>query len=364
MIRFGFVCLLLGAMAWGQTSAPAPASSSQKPSAPAAATPGSPSGSAAPQQPEDTASKVAPDAAVITVDGLCDNPPADKSAGSCKTVITRAQFEELLNAIQPNMPARARRQFANRYVNALVMSQKAHELGLDQGEKFDQRMKLARIQILSQSLSQSIQEKAAQISDQDIQDYYDKNKADFQQAQLTRIFIPRVQQPSSKVKLSPAEEEKRSSAGEVAMKAEAEKIRARAAAGEDMTKLQAEAFQVAGIKANSPTTDMGKVRRSSLPPNQASVMDLKTGTVSQLLSDQSGYFVYKVGVKETPALDSVKEEIRGTLRGQRMQDNMQAVEKSATPKLDDDYFGPEGPQHGMMPMPPGAPGRPGQPRHQ
>lgn len=366
MIRYGFACLLLGAMAWGQASAPAPAASSQKPSTPPAAGPASPNGvmgnPMGSQPPEDTASKVAPDAAVITIDGFCENPPADKTAGSCKTVITRAEFEKMLDSIQPNMPPRARRQFANRYVNAMVMGQKAHEMGLDQGEKFQERMKLARVQILSQELSQSIQEKAGQISDQDLQDYYDKNKADFQEAQLSRIFIPRVQQASSKVKLTAAEEEKRSKAGEAAMKAEAEKIRTRAAAGEDMTKLQAEAFQVAGIKATSPTTDMGKVRRSSLPPSQASVMDLKTGTISELLSDQSGYFVYKVGAKETPSLDTVKEEIRGTLRAQRMQDQMQAVEKSATTTLDDAYFGPEGPQRGMMPMPPGMPGRPGVPR--
>jgi len=227
MNRYGLVCLLFGALTWGQ-AAPNSAPPAQKP----AATPGP---AASPAAQEDAASKVAPDAPVITVDGLCDNPPADKSAGSCSTVITRDQFEKLLQSIQPNMPPRARRQFANRYVNALIMSQKAHEMGLDQGPKFDQRMKLARIQILSQELSQSIQEKASQISDDDIKDYYEKNKAEFEEASLRRIYIPKVQQPpASKVKLSQAEEDKRAKAGEMAMKAEAAKIRARAAAGDTL----------------------------------------------------------------------------------------------------------------------------------
>jgi hypothetical protein len=351
MIRYACTCLLLGTLAWGQ--APMAAPPAQKPGTPAgtSAFPGDA------KDQEAAAAKVAPDAPVITVDGLC----ADKSAGTCKTVITREQFEKLVDAIQPNMPVRARRQFANRYANALVMSQKAHDMGLDQGPKFEQRLQLARVQILSQSLSQAIQEKAGQISDQDIQDYFDKNKAEFQEATLHRIFIPRVQQQAtSKIKLSEAEEAKRSAAGEAAMKAEAQKMRAGAAAGGDLNKLQEEAFQVAGIKAKSPTTDMGKVRRSSLPPNQAAVMDLKTGAVSELLSDQSGYFVYKVGAKDAPTVDGVKEEIRGTLRSQRMQDEMQAVEKSATPALDEAYFGPEGPQRPMPPMP--GMGQPGQPR--
>jgi hypothetical protein len=355
MIRYALICLLLGAMAWGQ--APMSAPPTQKP--------GGPVGTSTPppdaKDQEAAEAKVAPDAPVITIDGLCE----DKAANPCKTVITKEQFEKMVDAIQPNMPARARRQFANRYSNALVMSAKAHELGLDQGPKFEQRLQLARTQILSQSLSQSIQEKAAQISDQDIQDYFDKNKADFEEATLHRVFIPRVQQqPASKVKLSAAEEAKQSAAGEKAMKTEAEKIRAAAAAGGDLNKLQAEAFLVAGIKTKSPTTDMGKVRRSSLPQGQTSVMDLKTGAVSELLSDQSGYFVYKVGAKETPTLDSVKEEIKGTLRSQRMQEQMQAVQKSATPALDEAYFGPEAPQRPM----PGMPGMPGMgqpvpPRH-
>jgi len=359
MKRYGFVCLLLGTLMWGQTAPSSPAAApAQKPAAPAPEKPASAPAAAAQ---EDAASKVAPDAAVITVDGLCEQPPADKSAGPCKTVFTREQFEKILNAIQPNMPARGRRQLANRYVNALVMSQKAHALGLDQGPAFDQRMALMRIQVLSQMLNQSMQEKASQVPDQDIKDYYEKNKADFREAELHRIFIPRTQTQNSKVKLSPSEQEKATKQGEATMKAEADKIRARAAAGEDLKKLQEETFQVAGIKTKAPSTDMGQVRPNGLPPAQASVMDLKTGAVSEVLSDASGYLVYKVGAKDTLALDKVEDEIRGTLRGQRLQAEMQAVQQSATTALDETYFGPDVPMRPGMPMPPGMPGRPAPP---
>ena len=140
------------------------------------------------------------------------------------------------------------------------------------------------------------------------------------------------------------------------MKKEADKLHARAAAGESFTKLQAEAFTVAGLKTKAPSVKMGKVRRSGLPPAHASVMDLKTGEISSVLSDQSGYFIYKVGAKETEPLDKVKDEIRATLRSQRMQDQMRALQQSATPVLDDAYFGPEAPAHGMpLPPPTGGP---------
>jgi hypothetical protein len=76
-----------------------------------------------------------------------------------------------------------------------------------------------------------------------------------------------------------------------------------------------------------------------------------------VFSDQSGYFIYKVGVKDVEPLDDkLKEEIRGTLRTQRVQEQMQAVQKSATPTLDESYFGPEMPPTHGMPIPPPAPG--------
>jgi hypothetical protein len=201
-----------------------------------------------------------------------------------------------------------------------------------------------------------VQEKAGQISDQDIEDYYKSHSADYEEADLQRVFVPRSQQfPASKIKLSAAEEKKRQKDGDAAMRAEADKLRSRAAAGEDLTKLQGEAFLLSGIKSKAPSTKMGKERRSNLPPAQASVMDLKTGDVSTVLSDQSGYFIYKVGAKDVESLDKVKEEIRGALRTQRVQEQMQAVQKSSTPTLDEAYFGPEQAQPQGMPFAPGGP---------
>jgi hypothetical protein len=346
MMQYAIVCLLLAAMSWGQAASPTSTPAPQQSGA-------APAGNAAGGQ-EPEAAKVAPDAPVITINGLCDNPPADKAAdANCKTVITRAEFEQLLDAVQPNMPPRVRRQFATRYSSALVMAQKAHEMNLDQGQKFEDRMKLARVQILAQSFNQAVQEKAGQISDQDIEDYYHSKSADYEEADLQRIFVPRSQQlPASKVKLSAAAEKKRQKDAEDVMEKEATKLRARAVAGEDFAKLEGEAYVLAAVKGKAPSTKMGKTRRSGLPPAQASVMDLKAGEISPVLSDQSGYFIYKAGAKDVEPLDKVKEEIRGTMRTQRLQEQMTATQQAATPTLDESYYGPEmGPMHGM-PLPP------------
>jgi hypothetical protein len=346
MTRYGLLCLLLGALAWGQANtSPAP----QKPAAPAP-------GAAA--QAQDTDANVAPDAPVITISGLCSTPAA---GSDCKTVITRAQFEKMVDAVQPNMPARMRRQFATRYANALVMSEKGEQMGLDKGPDYDEHMKLARMQVLAQELNKALQEKAGEISDKDLQDYYHTNIAKFEQADLERVYIPKTQQaPEPKddkdaKKESEADEQKRTEAGEKAMKAEADKLHTQAAAGTAFSKLQEAAFETAGIKSGAPSTDMAKMRRSMLPPDQASVMDLKPGEVSALITDSNGYFIYRLKSKDTIPFDQAKEEIKGSLRSERFQESMKAITDAATPALDDKYFGaaPPMPQRpGMPPIPP------------
>ena len=136
-----------------------------------------------------------PATAVITIPGLCDKPPVDKSkAATCKTVVTRAEFEQLVAAVAPTIAPPARKQLATQYGMALVMVHKAHEMGLDQGPKYQELMRVARIGVLTKELSQKLQEQAGKISDKEIETYYHNNEASFQEVDLQRIFIPRSKQ--------------------------------------------------------------------------------------------------------------------------------------------------------------------------
>jgi parvulin-like peptidyl-prolyl isomerase len=336
MFKYCSVCLLLGVLAWGQATSPAPAPAT----APPPATP------------------IALDAAVITITGMCDHPPADKTAdATCKTVITRADFEKVVAAVQPSMQGRARRSFAERYAHTLVMAHKAEEMGLDKSPTFEENMQLQRIQVLARELAKALQEKASQISDKEIEDYYHANPSKFEEADLMRVYIPKAEdqltfddnEGKDVKKEDAADQEKDKAKAEQAMKDAAEKLRARAAAGEDFAKLQAEAFTIAGIKAATPSVDMGKTRRNMLAATQASVMDMKVGELSGVIVDQNGYFIYKVKSKDTLSLDQARDEIKATLRSQHLAAENTAVQQSATPTLDDAYFGPDAPPRGPMP---------------
>jgi hypothetical protein len=316
-------------VAWGQAAKPA-----ARPAPPKAA-----SASSAPAGNTAGAATVTPGTPVITIAGLCDKPPVDKSkAADCKTVVTRAEFEQLVAAVAPTIAPAARKQLATQYGTALVMVHKAHQMGLDQGPKFQELMRVARIGVLTKEMSQSLQEEAAHISDKEVETYYHNNDAAFQEVDLQRIFIPRSKQiTDSKDKPADDEAKKRQQESEDAMKKLAEGVRARAAAGEDFEKLQDEVTAASELKGKPPTK-LGKIRRTSLPPDQAEIFNLKPGETSQPITTPNGTLVYKAGEKDTLPLDKVRDEISSTLRSQHMQDALQTIQQSATPELNEKYF--------------------------
>ena len=332
MTRYGLVCLLLGLLSWYHAASSSSTLAVQTTATVETTPRGLGHGS--------DISNVAPDKPLITIAGLCDNSSvANPKASNCKTVITQTQFEKVIDAIQPNMSTRTRREFALRYADALVMAKKAEQMGLDKGANYEEQMKLARIQILSQDMKKVIQEKVSQISEKDIEDYYHDNIARFEKAQVDRIYVPKNQQPpsASDKKQSDADSQDRSQGSEQTIKDEADNLRARAVAGEEFPKLQADAYRVAGIRSAAPTTSM-VIRRTSLPPSETSIMDLNSGEISAVLVDPNGYAIYRVKTKDTLPLNQVREEIKETLRSHRMQDEMRGILDPATPTLNESYF--------------------------
>lgn len=358
------VCVLFGALAWGQAPGTAPPAQA----APAPQTP--------PAAPADTSASVAPDAAVITIKGVCTAAPkpavksaaataakseAPKaSAGDCKTVVTKAEFEKLANGVAPNVTPQLKRQLATVLPKFIAMSTEAKKKGLDKTPQYEQTLKFAKMQILTQQLQRSIQDEAAKVPDSDMQEYYKDHKQDFEQYSLDRLFVPRTKQDlegkeeeekadkdeklsEEQQKAKQAEEKAKNEEAEQAMTKLAETLRGRAAAGEDFVKLQKEAFDAAGMKIESPTVNLPSVRRNGLPPQHAGVFDLKPGEVSQVINDSGGHYIYKVNSKQDLPFDQVKNEIHSTVQNERMREMMEKVNNSFKVETNEAYFGAGGP---------------------
>ncbi len=309
-------CLVLAGAALGQSNLPGPGSMA------AGATP-----------------TVAPDAAVITVQGMCEKS-AGSSAADCKTVITRAEFEKAMNAVQPNMPDAAKKQFANRYVVALYLAEKAHELGLDQGPDFDEKMYLAKLQILASLGSTHVHQEAAKVTDTEVETSYHEHISDYQTISYERLYVPKQKKVDSATQTANDPDlQKKREASQADMKAEADKLRARAATGEDFSKLQQEAYDFGGyaqIKASSSRVD--KTRKGGIPPADDSIFELKVGDVSQVFADSAGFVIYKIEAIEDVPMAAVHDEISRKLASDRERGAIESLQNSI--KLDNAYFAP------------------------
>jgi hypothetical protein len=304
------MCLLLASLAYGQAAPPAARAGAEE------------IASAATEKAPESA--VGPDDPVITVNGFCAAPAQPGSA--CKTVITRAQFEKLIEALEPGMALSLRLKVANAYARDLRMSAAAEKRGLDKTPAFEEEMRYARMQLLSQDLNRALQAEADNITDTDLEDYYKRNESSYEEATLARIFVPRTKQTGP---------------DEDAMTKAAADLRARALNGEDPDKLQIEAYTAAGFPRTIPSTKLENVRRATLPPQHEAVMDLKPGEVSQVFSDPAGaHFIYKMISKETLTPESVKAEIRTTISTQRYRDSVKSFQGDVV--FSDAYFNPPG----------------------
>jgi len=222
----------------------------------------------------------------------------------------------------------SKRQIARAYPEFLVMAHEAEQRGLEKTTRFEERLGFARLQILSQELVRQIQEQAAQVPDKDVEDYYQKNSRDFETADLQRIVIP---PRGEKDELPPQ-----------AINKEAEALRARAAAGEDFTKLQKAAYEAAGVSGNTePDPNLRNMRRRGLPPTHASVFDLKPGEVSAVISDATGFYIYKMESKGMVPLQTAHREIWNVLRQERARKMIESVQQPFTTEVNHAYFGPD-----------------------
>jgi PPIC-type PPIASE domain len=313
------------------------------------------------EPPPASAVSVPPDSPVITVEGVCDHTsgaaslsggargqgsaatdsakkesaPAGSIGAGCKTIVTKAQFEKLVDALNPQMPATGKRRLAESYPGLLLFTDKAHELGLDQDPRFAEMMRFASMQLLTQSLNRYFEQQASNISDAEVEQYYTENAIRFERAELLRIFVPK--QPQLSQRTASGEESSRTI--DSPMRPVAEKIHARAAAGEDFQQLQKEAFEAAGIATESPNVSMGKMAVTRLPLNHQEVFELEPGGVSDVIADSSGYYIYKAVSKQMVPLSQASKEIRKSIASERVQASTAALNKSIKSELNPAYFG-------------------------
>jgi parvulin-like peptidyl-prolyl cis-trans isomerase-like protein len=286
----------------------------------------SPAAKASPTQVE-----ITPDTPVVTLDGICDEPRSPGSKG-CKTVITRAQMDSLLDMVSPGAPPAARSTFAITYARFLAAADASQRQHLEKdpavAAELQEQLKLARIRVLTKAFYHQLEEQATNVPDSEIQKFYTEHKANFVQGEVRRLTIPRsaITNP-----VQPMDGQ--------AVKAKIEELEAWAARGEDFDQVQQEAYAMFGITSAPPPTKPILVRRASLRPNEATVFDLNVGEVTQVLSSPDGFVILKLESKEFVPIEVAQSEFKPFLQQQRKAEALQNAAKNVTAEFNLAYLG-------------------------
>ncbi|HLK07388.1 MAG TPA: peptidylprolyl isomerase [Candidatus Angelobacter sp.] len=298
-----------------------------------------------------------PETPVISIKGLC---PAENSAAvsnkvpsnaDCSMTVTKQQFDNLVKAFNMNSTQAQRRNLGQSYVELLIFSEAAKAAGIENTPAFIEVMRVLQMKTLGDLYRNQLAEQYRNPSEQEIEDYYKANPDKFEGAKLSRIFIPTNDPDPQATAEKKTEYQKK--APQVA-----DDIKARAAKGEDMSKLQKDAYTALAIAATPPTTDLGLARHGTFPPKiEQEIFSHKAGEVFR--SDEgTGHMIYRVDSRQTSPLESVKAEITQQLFRQKMEAKTKELNSAVHAEYDEKYFGPPvAPMQLKPPMPPNPQGR-------
>jgi parvulin-like peptidyl-prolyl isomerase len=261
--------------------------------------------------------------------------------------VTKAQLDKLIGLLnQSNMTVtpQIRRQFATNYVELLVYAAAAQKAGADDA-KFAELMRFVRLRTLVSVYRANLQEHYAKPPEKDIESHYNVNKSKYEEVKLSRLFIP------AKNTAAQDKDEWEKKAAQLATD-----LHDRAAKGEDLEKLQKEAYTTLGLTIAPPSTNFGERRRGGLPqPQEQELFALKPGEVSKVDQQAAGYTIYKVESRDFIPLDKVKDEISREIGRANLEARNKEINSGIHADLNESYFGPATPPPSAVP--PGTPAR-------
>jgi hypothetical protein len=355
MTRSLIICILLAVTAAAQKPQNPP--SKQAPAAPAATPSPSPASHATPPsllKRDEKPAEVPPNQPVISVKGLCPAEPnvatntKVPSTAECTISVTKEQFDNLMKAFNTNnqpVTQAQRRGLAEKYVELLVFSEAAQAAGVENTPTYAEVMRVLRLKTLGDLYLNQLAEQYRNPPEQEIEAYYQGNQQKYEAAKLSRIFLPKNDPDSKATPEQKQEYDKK-------IQQVSDDIQARAAKGEDLAKLQKEAYTSLGIAAAPPTTELSMARHGMFPPKlDQEIFSHKAGEVFRS-DDANGYMIYRVESRQTSPLESVKAEISQQIFRQKMEAKTKELNAPVHAEYDEKYFGP--PVPAGPPKPPGA----------
>ncbi len=274
------------------------------------------------------AESAATSAPVVTLEGVCRER---QPQGACKTEITREDLDAFVNDFAPGEKEGARARLAVQYARTLAFSAFAEQLGLEKDPALAKELafeiKMVRMRLLATAFLRNLQKQSPAMAETETEKYYEIHKDEYEQILVRRLAVP-FEVPTETGR--PLERS--------AVRAEMEALRNRALAGEDFSRLQADAYKDLHIQAAPPPVNVVTVRRDSFQGEEAKALDQKPGEISPVVDTAAALVVIKVESKGVLPLESVRAQVMAALYRDRLQTEVSALAKRVKSQFDLQYL--------------------------
>lgn len=270
---------------------------------------------------------------VLTVHGVCPSSgeSSKMDAAACATVVTRQEFDELMNIVAPGKKADSgmRQNVAKMYAELLAFETAARKAGIADTPEFHWTLQVLRLRTLADSYRRDLEKQYGTPSSEEIDGYYHREVRRFEEVKLRRIVLP-------KNNFSAANKEE----FEKKARGVANDLRQRAATGEDFDELQRDGYTRLGFPGSPPATEVGNRRRAGLLSEVADeVFALDPGQVSKVENEPYSFVIYKVEARRTLPQQMVRDEISRELSRLKVENALKAVTGDIHSDLNEEYFG-------------------------
>jgi len=248
--------------------------------------------------------------------------------------ITAAQVEQILQALPPDYRSfysgQGKRRLAFYILRMKLLSSEAVKEKLDQQPDVAHAIEVARESILADAAQRHIAEDTT-ISDQELRDVYEKNKAQFEEDHVAHILIRTRNAPfksgdPSQPGLSDAEARKK-----------LEDIRKQILAGADFAQMAKQYSEDSATAASGG--EMGVIHPDKVvPPIIEAAHSLSPGQVSDLLATPSGLEIIKLEQKHLISFEEAKPGLESQLRQSKANEVLQHLMEASGAFVDQDYF--------------------------
>jgi len=248
--------------------------------------------------------------------------------------ITAGQVEQILQALPPDYRAfysgQGKPRLAFYILRMKLLSTEAVKEKLDQRPDVAHAIDVARESILADAAQKHMAE-GITISDQDLRDVYEKNKAQFEEDRVAHILIRTQNAPfksgaPSQPGLPDAEARKK-----------LEDIRKQILAGADFAQMAKQYSEDSATAAAGG--EMGVIHADKVvPPIVEAAHSLSPGQVSDVIATPSGFEIIKLENKREVSFEEAKPGLESQIRQSKANEVLQQLMEAAHPFVDQDYF--------------------------